>query len=212
MPCKQAHQDYCFRFIPSFRIAIILAITIPRVPAIQFSSSGPLSAATGSFNESIPAEFSRFPANFSFAANADVQVDTTSNIIPLTFKSIAAQLWYPTTNMLIAEGSLGKQTLPAKAFPIIHIPLNFSYIAPNDTDSTWVAWYNSCKNGALYTNGVRPGEQLPAYVTLSTHPAVPGLNFELLLQMDIEGLPSTYSASAQAANAACPIQLPINSV
>lgn len=144
--------------------AIILAITIPRVPALSFNSGTPLVAATGDFNASIPTEFSRYPANFSFPAFADIQVDTTSNIIPLTFNHIAAQVWYPSTNMQIGTGYFGKATLPAKTFPVIQIPLNFSYIAPNDTDPTWLAWYNACKNPQTYTTGVRPGAFSLVYI------------------------------------------------
>ncbi|KAI6015398.1 hypothetical protein PISMIDRAFT_189853 [Pisolithus microcarpus 441] len=175
-------------------IGITLAITIPRVPGITFSGSSPLTQVSGSFNDSIPIEFSRSPANFSFPAYANVQVDTTGNIIPLTFNSIDAQVWYSSTNMQVATGYFGKKTLPAKSFPVIQIPLNFSYVATNDTDPTWVAWYDACKNAATDPNGVQPG-----------------INFELILNMDIAGLPTSQSASAQAANAACPFQLPVNS-
>ncbi|KIJ59261.1 hypothetical protein HYDPIDRAFT_170874 [Hydnomerulius pinastri MD-312] len=175
--------------------AIILAITIPRVPALSFNSDTPLVAATGDYNASIPTEFSRYPANFSFPAIADIQVDTTSNIIPLTFNHIDAQVWYPTANMQVGTGYFGKATLPAKGFPVIQVPLNFSYVATNDTDPTWVAWYNACKNPETYATGVRPG-----------------VSFELILTMDIAGLPSTTSASTQIAAAPCPIELPINSV
>ena len=140
-----------------FRIAIALAITIPRVPGLSFYGSSPLIAATGSFNASIPILFSRSPANFTFPAFAQIQVDTTSNIIPLTFDSISAQIWYPSSNMQIGTGYFGKKTLPAKSFPVIQIPLNFTYIATNQTDPTWVAWYDACKNSALYPGGTRPG-------------------------------------------------------
>ncbi|KAI6018390.1 hypothetical protein EDC04DRAFT_2742178 [Pisolithus marmoratus] len=175
-------------------IGIVLAITIPRVPGISFGGSSPLTQLSGSFNDSIPTEFTRSPANFSFPAYANVQVDTSSNIIPLTFNSIDAEVWYTSTSMQVATGYFGKKTLPAKSFPVIQIPLNFSYVATNDTDPTWVAWYNACKNAATDQNGVRPG-----------------VNFELILKMDIAGLPTTQTASTQAANAGCPFELPVNS-
>jgi hypothetical protein len=174
--------------------ALILAVTLPRVPSISFNGTAPIVAATGSFNASIPTEFSRSPANFSFPAFANIQVDTTSNIIPITFNHIDAQVWYPTDNMQIGTGYVGKLTLPAKQFPIIQVPLNFSYIAPNDTDPTWVAWYNACKNAGTYTTGIRPGASL-----------------ELVLTMDIVGLLSPSSASAQLSSVSCPIELPLNS-
>ncbi|KAF9231014.1 hypothetical protein BU15DRAFT_81368 [Melanogaster broomeanus] len=173
--------------------AMILAITLPRVPALSFDGTAPFVAATGSFNASIPTEFTRYPANFSFPAFANIQVDTTSNIIPLAFNRIDAQVWYPTDNMQIGTGNLGKFTLPAKQFPVIQVPLNISYIAPNDTDPTWVAWYNACKNTGTYTTGIRPGVSL-----------------ELILTMDIVGLLSTSSASAQLSSVSCPIELPLN--
>lgn len=147
-------------------VAIVLAITIPRVPGISFYGSSPLAAATGDFNASIPTEFSRSPANFSFPAFADIQVDTTSNIIPLTFNHIGAQVFYPSSGFQIGSGYFGKATLPAHQFPVIQIPLNFSYVAPNDTDPTWVAWYNACKNSGTYTNGVRPGTFFPTSLSL----------------------------------------------
>ncbi|KIN96474.1 hypothetical protein M404DRAFT_1006751 [Pisolithus tinctorius Marx 270] len=175
-------------------IGITLAITIPRVPAITFSGSSALTQESGSFNNSIPTEFSRSPANFSFPAYANVQVDTTSNIIPITFNSVGAEVWYTSTSMQVATGYFGKKTLPAKSFPVIQIPLNFSYVATNDSDPTWVAWYDACRNSAIDQNGVRPG-----------------VNFELILTMDIAGLPKTQTASAQAANADCPFELPVNS-
>ncbi|OJA09442.1 hypothetical protein AZE42_02617 [Rhizopogon vesiculosus] len=176
-------------------IGAIIAITIPRVPPLSFNSGTPLVAATGSFNASIPIEFSRYPANFSFPALADIQVDTTSNIIPLTFNHISAQVWDPATNLQVGTGYFGKDTLPAKSYPIIQIPLNFSYVASNDSDPTWNEWYNACKNTGLYANGSRPG-----------------VNFKLILTMDISGLLSTASTSTQVDAAPCPFELPINSV
>jgi len=127
---------------------------------LSFNSDTPLVAATGSFNASIPTEFSRYPANFSFPALADIQVDTTGNMIPLTFNHISAQVWDPNTNLQVGTGYFGKDTLPAKSYPIIQIPLNFSYVASNDTDPTWNEWYNACKNVGLYANGSRPGQCL----------------------------------------------------
>ncbi|KAH0832410.1 hypothetical protein J3R83DRAFT_13447 [Lanmaoa asiatica] len=175
-------------------VAIVLAITIPRVPGISFYSTSPLVAASGNFNASIPTEFSRSPANFSFPAVAEIQVDTSSNIIPLTFNHIDAQVWYPSSNFQIGTGYFGKATLPARSYPIIQVPLNFSYVAPNDTDPTWVAWYNACKNTGTYTNGVRPG-----------------VSFEIIFTLDIQGLLSTSTASAQVNAGACPFELPITS-
>ncbi|KAG9308846.1 hypothetical protein JVU11DRAFT_8606 [Chiua virens] len=175
-------------------IAIVLAITIPRVPGVSFYSNSPLVGATGNFNASIPTEFSRSPANFSFPAMAEIQMDTSSNIIPLVLNHVDAQVWYPSSNFQIGSGYFGKATLPANSYPIISIPLNFSYVASNDTDPTWVAWYNACKNPGTYTDGVRPG-----------------VGFEIILTMSIQGLLSTTTASASVSSGACPIELSITS-
>ncbi|KAH7905320.1 hypothetical protein BJ138DRAFT_1164990 [Hygrophoropsis aurantiaca] len=174
---------------------IVLGVCIPRVPGLSFNSQSPLVAATGDYNASIPTEFSRAPANFSFPALADIQVDTTSNLLPLTFNHISAQVWNPSTNMQVGTGYFGHATVPAKSYPKIQIPLNFSYVASNDTDPTWNDWYNACKNPGIYPGGVRPG-----------------VSFLLILSMDIAGLPTSYSASTQVSSAPCPITLPINSV
>ncbi|KAH7928767.1 hypothetical protein BV22DRAFT_1030334 [Leucogyrophana mollusca] len=174
---------------------IVLGICIPRVPGLSFNSQTPLVAATGDYNASIPTEFSRYPANFSFPALADIQVDTTGNLLPLTFNHISAQVWNPSTNMQVGTGYFGHSTLQPKGYPKIQVPLNFSYVASNDTDPTWNSWYNACKNAGTYPTGVRPG-----------------VSFLLILTMDIAGLPTSHSASTQVSSAPCPIQLPINSV
>src|ERR1700691_3596975 len=64
--------------------AIIFAFTIPRVPTFEFNNETPLTLASGSFNNSISAQFSRAPANFTFPAFAALQIDTSGNFIPLT--------------------------------------------------------------------------------------------------------------------------------
>lgn len=191
-------------------IGSILAITIPRVPGLSINNSTPLVAATGSYNASIPTQFSRYPANFSFPAYADIQVDTTANIIPLTFNHISAQVWDPTTNLQVGTGYFGKDTLPAKAYPKIQIPLNFSYVASNDTDPTWNEWYNACKNAGIYANGTRPGQWYNVMIASVCSSEMTGVNFQLILTMDIAGLPSTQSQSTQVDAAPCPIELPIN--
>jgi hypothetical protein len=146
---------------------------VPRVPSFSFNSSTPLAKATGSWNASVPIYFNRAPANFSFPAFASLQVDTGANYLPLTFNHLRANVYDLQTNRLVANGDLGHKTLPAKAFPHILLPLNFTYIATNDTDQTCTSrailyplvfidllaglnWYNGCRNPALYVNGNRP--------------------------------------------------------
>ena len=151
------------------------------MPGFEFNSNTPLVAATGSFNASISTQFSRFPANFTFPALADIQVDTGSNYLPLKFNKIDAQIFDLDTGRQIATGVLGSTTVPAKAFTTIQIPLNFTYVATNDTDATCRLrctfralclvlilcagsnWYNSCRNKAAYATGTRPG----MYIALS---------------------------------------------
>jgi len=115
---------------------ILLAFTIPRVPSFQFNNDTPLTPASGSFNSSIPTQFSRLPANFSFGAFAALQINTGGNFIPLTFSRITAEVYDLDTNFQVATGDIRHQTFPAKAFPQFNMPLNFSYVATNDTDQT----------------------------------------------------------------------------
>ncbi|KAG2122488.1 hypothetical protein DEU56DRAFT_73998 [Suillus clintonianus] len=94
------------RDIKGFCSIRTIAITIPRVPILSFNSSTPLVAATGNYHASIPTEFSRYPADFSFPLYAGIQVDTTANIIPLSFDyaSVGLGMVY-----------FGKDTLRAKS-------------------------------------------------------------------------------------------------
>jgi hypothetical protein len=173
---------------------IVLAFTIPRVPGFSFNDQTPLTAATGSFANSIPATFSRAPANFSFPAIASLQVDTSSNYLPLTFNHLRGTVFDLDSNRQVATGDLAHKTIPAKAFPVIQLPLNFTYVATNSSDPTWLNWYNGCKNKATYADGVRPA-----------------VKFRLVLDMVIAGLPSHHFASTQVTDADCPIELPQNS-
>ncbi|KZT28726.1 hypothetical protein NEOLEDRAFT_1154261 [Neolentinus lepideus HHB14362 ss-1] len=176
-------------------IALILAFTIPRVPSFAFNSDSPLLNATGSFAESVPTIFSRAPANFSFPALVDLQADTNSNFLPLAFRKLSGTIYDLDTNELVGTGHLGKMSVPAKTFHEIKLPMNFTYVATNDSDITWNNWYNACKNTATYANGTRPG-----------------LNFRLVLDMSITGLPNHPRTSTQITSASCPIELPLNSV
>jgi hypothetical protein len=184
-----------FLFALCVVVSIILAVAIPRVPSISLNERQPLFNATGAFNKSIPVVFSRAPANFSFPAFSTLQVDTTGNYLPLTFNSISAQVFDLGSNRQIGTGYLGHTRLPAKGYPVIQVPLNFSYVANNDTDPTWLEWYNGCRNAGLYIGGVRPG-----------------VSFGLVLDLDIFGLPTQHSVSTQISDTNCPVELPINSI
>ncbi|KAJ7505806.1 hypothetical protein B0H11DRAFT_1707808 [Mycena galericulata] len=183
----------CFALIVV--IVVVVAVCIPRVPSFALSNNTPLGNATGDWKTAVPTEFSRVPANFSFPAFADLQVDTTGNYLPVNFRHLRASVYDLDSGFLVATGDLGHKVLPAKEFPDIQIPLNFSYIATNDSDTTWNNWYDACKNLDRFSNGVRPG-----------------IGFRLLLNMDIVGLVGTYASSTQVTDAPCPIELPSNSV
>lgn len=116
----------------SSSVGIALAFTIPRVPEFAFSETAPLKNGTA------PPEtiFSRSPANFSFAANVDLQIDTTSNFLPLKFNRLDAQVFDLETELLVATGNLTNKKLPAKQLADILLPLNFTYVATNDSDPT----------------------------------------------------------------------------
>jgi len=172
-------------------IGIILAFTIPRVPSFSINGQTPLVQATGWFNQSVPAEFSRFPANFSFPGAVSLQVDTGSNFLPLTFNHLDAQVYDLNSFNLVGRGHLNRTKLPANHFTNILMPINFTYVATNDSDQTWLNWYAACKNKIQYSGGVRPGIQ-----------------FRLNIDMDISGLPTQHSTATTVTNAACPIELP----
>jgi hypothetical protein len=175
-------------------IGIILAFTIPRVPGLQFNNFTPLINATNTaFGRSVPVEFSRAPANFSFPAFAPVQFNTNSNFLTLHITEISGQVLDAETGRQVGNLTLGDTYIPAKTFQVVNLPITFSYIASNDTETTWVNWYDACINPQNAPNGTRPG-----------------LNFQLVVQMTIAGLPGTSSASTQVNGANCPVTLPAN--
>jgi len=183
----------CFGLIAV--IAVVIGVCLPRVPSFALSNNTPLANATGDWKTAVPTEFSRVPANFSFPAFADLEVDTTGNYLPVNFKHLRATVYDLDTGFLIGNGDFGHHILPAKSFPQIQIPLNFSYVATNDSDTTWLNWYDACKNTDRFADGQRPG-----------------VRFRLVLDMVIMGLPGSYGSSTQVSDANCPIELPSNSV
>lgn len=199
---------------------------IPRVPSFLFNGTTPLAAATGSWNSSIPTYFNRAPANFSFPAYASLQVDTTANYLPLTFNHLRANVFDLQTNRLIANGDLGHRTLPANSYPDILLPLNFSYVASNDSDQTCrcrpilliivtekqpgANWYNACQNSAQAVNGTRP-RALFVSVPLSFAQFSLAVAFLLTLEMLISGLVGTRYTATQVSGASCPVELALGS-
>lgn len=182
-----------FFFVLCVIIVVVLVFTIPRAPNVAINGDHPLTAATGSWNSSIPTLFSVAPANFSFPAFASLQLDTGATFLPLTFTHMRAQVIDSETNALVATGDLGHATVPAKRFYNILLPLNFTYSATNSSDETWKTWHAACMNSAIYPNNTRPG-----------------LNFRLVLDMSINGLVGSQGASTLVNNANCPVELPLN--
>ncbi|KAF7323512.1 hypothetical protein MKEN_00570800 [Mycena kentingensis (nom. inval.)] len=188
---KRVVVAVCFSIIVV--LAVTLGICIPRVPDFNIDNDTPLTNASGAFAASIPTQFTRVPANFSFPAFANLQVDTTHNYLPLHFRHLRATVHDIDSGFLVATGDLGKHTVPAKGLPEIQLPLNFTYLGNNDTDATWTRWYDACKNKAQYANGTRPT-----------------VRFTLSLEMSITGLVGKYGSSTTVNSANCPIELSNN--
>jgi len=174
-------------------IGLVLAFTIPRVPKFTFNSSMPMAPATGDWATAVPTIFSRSPANFSFPAMAALQLDTDANFLPLQFTSLKAQVFDIDTDRKVGEGDLGKRKIPAKGFPRILLPLNITYEAANNSDTTWMNWYAACRNKETYADGRRTP-----------------LKVRLLLEMSIIGLVGHPKTTIQINDAECPIELPLN--
>ncbi|KAK0473855.1 hypothetical protein IW261DRAFT_1341940, partial [Armillaria novae-zelandiae] len=152
-------------------VSILLAVMVPWVQSVSVNSDNPLANATGDWKNVVPTYFNWSPANLSFPAYADLQLNTASNILLLTFNNIKGYLYDLDTSRQIVTGSIGHKTMPAKAFPEFLLPLNFSYITSHDLDATWVNWYDGCRNVAATQSGVRDS-----------------VKFKLIIEMDIAGL------------------------
>ena len=123
------------------------------MPAFSTNQIEPISSATAPFNETVPTEFSRLPANFSFPGLMKLQADTGGNFLPLTFNNIHGTVFDLTTNRPVATGDTGHLTVPAKQFPVVNLNLNFTYAAVNDSDITCAFHFPSAPANT-YTVGV----------------------------------------------------------
>lgn len=123
----------------------MLFFTIPRPPSYSFYVSQPFTVNNSTV------QFARTPANFSFTGNlnilgeltpsrvieqADISADTTSSYLPLQYSDISVQLYHLTTNKQIATGNYGKNKVKKGNQEPVSIPVQFSYSAPNATDTT----------------------------------------------------------------------------
>jgi len=179
-------------FVICIIVGIALAITYPRTPAYSFNVDSPVTNDTES---SAPSTFSRSPANFSFPALVNVQVDTSSAVISTHISGIDAQLFCLDTNVPVGGGHFDGMTIAAHKFQPVSIPVTFNYSTVNDTDTTWLQFYSACRNPSQYSDGVRPG-----------------FNIQLLLTTHIAGLLSGVKSSTQITKVNCPFELPNNSV
>ena len=207
-------------------IGVVLVFTIPRVPGFEFNSVTPLVPATGSFNSSVPVIFSPAPANFSFPAFADLQLDTNNNFLSVSFHNVHGTVYDLQTGQQVATGDSGHFSVPAKKFSQLQLPLNFTYIAINNTDQTCkstiysmktfvtfssgVNWHNACKNKGTFSDGNRPRECPRSMLATLTHVSAPALQFRLVLDIVINGLIGHHSAGTQVNDAPCPIELALN--
>lgn len=120
----------------TYSIGTILAITIPRVPGATFNPGTPIANATGAWAKAVPTIFSRSPTNFSFPAYASLQFNTQDNFLPLKFQNLHASVYDLDTYRLVGTGDTASFSIPAKAFPKVLIPLNFTYFTSNSSDQT----------------------------------------------------------------------------
>ncbi|KAF9468703.1 hypothetical protein BDZ94DRAFT_1287156, partial [Collybia nuda] len=185
-------------------IALVLGFTIPRVPAFSFNDTTPIAKATGNWNATVPTYINVAPANFSFPAFASLRVDTNSNYLPLKFNYLRATIYDSDTLIQIATGDLGHKTLPAKSFPDILLPLNFTYVASNTSDVTYRNVYDACKNRGLFPNGIRQRSYSLPWLSPMSNIITTAMKIRLVLDIGIAGLPSEHHASTQISDAACP--------
>jgi hypothetical protein len=106
------------------------------VPGVSFNPGVPIANATGSWAKAVPTMFSRAPTNFSFPAYASLQFNTQDSNIPIQFTHVHASVYDLDTNNLVGTGDTASFSIPAKSFPKILLPLNFTYFTSNSTDQT----------------------------------------------------------------------------
>ncbi len=78
-----------------------------------------------------------------------LQADTGSNYLPLTFKNIHGTVFDLTTERPVATGDTGHLTLPAHSLPVFNLNLNFTYAAVNDSDATCVSLPSHSRSSIL---------------------------------------------------------------
>jgi hypothetical protein len=117
-------------------VGIVLAFTIPRVPSFSINGQTPLVSATGWFNQSIPAEFSRSPPT----SPSRVMYHFRSTPARISYRSLS-NTWMrrctTSTHSTSSDmGHLNHTTLPANHFSPYRCPSTLHMWRTNDSDQT----------------------------------------------------------------------------
>jgi len=145
----------------------------------------------------------------------------------LKFNRLHASVYDLDTNRLVGTGNYAKISLPAKSFPDILLPLNFTYVATNSSDQTCQFYLLSLlsnpltlsiqtKTGTTAARTKVSSLMASGPVSVSSQMIIQrfiqflAVKFRLVVEMDIQGLPSSHAASTQVTDANCPIELPLN--
>ncbi|KAF8260921.1 hypothetical protein EI94DRAFT_1747188 [Lactarius quietus] len=171
-------------------IGIILAFTIPRVPSFSINGQTPLVRRQAGLT-SLSRRIQSLPCQLLLPGCRIAPGRHRLELPTSHFQPPGCTGVRPQFIQLVGRGHLNRTKLPANHFTNILMPINFTYVATNDSDQTWLNWYAACKNKIQYSGGVRPGIQ-----------------FRLNIDMDISGLPTQHSTATTVTNAACPIELP----
>lgn len=84
-----------------------------------------------------------------------------------------------------------RRTFPGRATTPSVIDIDFFYRGRNDSDTTWLDFYNSCSH---------------KYATVDR----PGLDLSVVINMKIRGLVGTKRTGTTMKDLVCPIELPAN--
>ncbi|KAK4688985.1 hypothetical protein P7C73_g1123, partial [Tremellales sp. Uapishka_1] len=168
-------------------LALVLFFVLPRAPSFSFYDQTPFTVDNSTVS------FSRTPANYSFTGNMNLLADATNSYLPVHFSSLEATLYDLTTSKAIATGNYGNHFVKkAQNVPVV-IPIEFSYAAPNSSDTTWLDMYNACEH--IYQGTTRPS-----------------LGFRVIVKMSIIGLVTHPESSAIIDGVTCPFERASNSV
>lgn len=168
-------------------LAGVLYFVIPRVPTFELAIDEPLTS-----NEK-NASFSRIPAYMRWTAQLNIAVDGRANWIPFHFTEFDATFYDLQTGKEVGQGTIDRTSFPGRATTPTLIDVTFNYRGRNDSDTTWVDFYNACAH---------------KYSTVER----PNLDLNIVLEMKVRGLVGTKKTSTTMKDVVCPIELAANSV